>query len=125
MWQLVSVVLFSWLYVDRPANLQPTEKHNTYELLYIYSIPPDDGLQICPKHVEADWRNKLRINGTSSWFLLHRYIEMHGQQTIKFNSVSLIPNFLHVQANCEIWGSYIGVDEDSSLLGCYAMAIGS
>jgi len=28
----------------------------------IYSIPPDDGLQICPKHVEVDWRNKRRIN---------------------------------------------------------------
>jgi hypothetical protein len=27
---------------------------NMYELLYIYSIPPDDGLQICPKHVEVD-----------------------------------------------------------------------
>jgi len=23
-------------------------------ILYIYSIPPDDGLQICPKHVEVD-----------------------------------------------------------------------
>ena len=23
-------------------------------LLYIYSIPPDDGLQICPKHVQVD-----------------------------------------------------------------------
>jgi hypothetical protein len=53
------------------------------ELLYIYSIPPDDGLQICPKHVEVDWRNKLRINSASSWFLLYRYIEMHGQQNIK------------------------------------------
>jgi hypothetical protein len=32
------------------------EKHNTYQLLYIhiYSIPPDDGLQICLKHVEID-----------------------------------------------------------------------
>jgi len=28
--------------------------HNTYQLLYIYSISPDDGLQICPKHVEVD-----------------------------------------------------------------------
>jgi len=45
-----------------PANRQSTEKHNTYQLLYIYSIPPDDGLQICPKHVEVKWRNKLRIN---------------------------------------------------------------
>ena len=51
--------------------------------IYIY-IPPDDGLQICPKHVEVDWRNKLRINSASSWFSLHRCIEMHGQQNIKF-----------------------------------------
>jgi len=36
------------------ANRQSTEKHTTYQLLYIYSIPPDDGLQICPKHVEVD-----------------------------------------------------------------------
>jgi len=44
-----------------------------YQLLYIYSIPPDDGLQICPKHVAVDWRNKLRVYTASSWFLLHRY----------------------------------------------------
>ena len=55
-----------------PANRLSTEKHNTYQLLYIlYSIPPDDGVQICPKHVEADWRNKLRINSASTWFSLH------------------------------------------------------
>jgi len=36
------------------ANRQSTEKHNTYQLLYMYSIPPDDGLQICPKHVKID-----------------------------------------------------------------------
>ena len=66
-----------------PANRQSTKKHNTYQLLYIYSTPPDDGLQIYPKHVEVDWRNKLRINSASSWFLLHRCIEMHGQQNIK------------------------------------------
>ena len=42
--------------------------------LYIYSVPPDDGLQICPKHVEVDWRNKLRINNASSWFSLHEQI---------------------------------------------------
>jgi len=42
----------------------------TYKLLYIYiySIPPDDGLKICPKHVEVDGQNKLRINSASSWF---------------------------------------------------------
>jgi len=39
---------------ERPANRQSTEKHNTYQLLYIYSIPPDNGLQLCPKHVEVD-----------------------------------------------------------------------
>ena len=41
--------------------------------LYIYSIPPDDGLQICPKHVEVNWRNKLRIKSASSWFLSHNH----------------------------------------------------
>jgi hypothetical protein len=62
-----------WL-ASRLANRQSTEKHNTYQLLYIYSIPPDDELQISPKHVEVDWRNKLRINSVSSWFLLHRHV---------------------------------------------------
>jgi hypothetical protein len=33
---------------------QSTEKNKTYQLLYIYSRPPDDGLQICPKHLEVD-----------------------------------------------------------------------
>jgi hypothetical protein len=33
-------------------------QHNTYQLLYIYSTHPDDGLQICPKRVDVDWRNK-------------------------------------------------------------------
>ena len=37
-----------------PANRQSNEKHNTYQLLYIYSITPDDGLQTCPKYVEVD-----------------------------------------------------------------------
>jgi len=36
---------------DRPASRQSTENHNMHQLLYIYSILPDDGLQICPKHV--------------------------------------------------------------------------
>ena len=27
-------------------------------------------LQMCPKHVEVEWWNKLRINSASSWFLL-------------------------------------------------------
>jgi len=42
------------LTVCSPANGQSTEKHNTYQLLYIYSTPLNDGLQICPKHVEVE-----------------------------------------------------------------------
>jgi hypothetical protein len=53
-------------FVDRASiPTLPTDtqlKHNMSQLLYIYSIPPDDGLQICPKHGEVDGRNKLRIN---------------------------------------------------------------
>ena len=66
------------------ANRQSNKKHNTYQFLYIYSIPPDDGLQICPKHVQVDWRNKLRINSASGWFSLRGCIEMHGQRNVKF-----------------------------------------
>jgi hypothetical protein len=73
--QLLCFVLFSWLL----ANIQSTEKHNTYHYLYtyIYSIPLDDGQQIYLKHVEVDWRNKLRINNASSWFSLHGQIFSH------------------------------------------------
>jgi len=73
--QLVRVVIFSWLSVGRvemePACRHSTEQHNTCQLLYIYSIPPDDGLQICPKHIEVDWRNKLRINSVWCSVSLH------------------------------------------------------
>ena len=58
---------------ERPANRQSTEKHNTHQIfVYIHSIPPDNGLKLCPKHVDVDWRKKLRINIASSWFLLHK-----------------------------------------------------
>jgi len=40
--------------VDSLLAEQSTKKHNTCQLLYIYSTLPDDGLQICPKHVEVD-----------------------------------------------------------------------
>jgi hypothetical protein len=42
----------------------------------------DDALQICPKHVEVDWRNKLRANSAWSWFSLHTYsnITFHSLQ---------------------------------------------
>jgi hypothetical protein len=86
--RFLKIYLLLASYSIRPANRQSTEKHNTHQLLYIYSIPPDDGLQVCPKHEEVDWRNKLRINCASSWFLLHRCIEMDRQKkTIKIHFV--------------------------------------
>ena len=33
---------------------QSTKKHNMYQQLYMYSISPDDELQICPKHVGVE-----------------------------------------------------------------------
>jgi len=45
----------------------------------------------CAWNVEVDWQNKLRINSASSWFLLHRYIEMHSQQNIKFEISTFKP----------------------------------
>ena len=74
------------LLADWPT--ESTEKHNTYQLLHIYPIPPDYGLQICLKHVDVDWRNKLRINSASSWFSLHRCIVMQCQQNIKITEVN-------------------------------------
>ena len=73
-----------------PANRQSTIKHNTYQLLYIHSVAPDDGLQICPKHVESDWRNKLRINSASSWFSLHGCIEMQVNNSLKNCNIFLM-----------------------------------
>jgi len=31
--------------------------YNIYQLFYVYNISPDDGLQICPKHVEVIYLN--------------------------------------------------------------------
>jgi hypothetical protein len=41
------------LTVRWPANRQSTEHHKMYQFLYIYSILPDDGLQLCPKHMQV------------------------------------------------------------------------
>jgi hypothetical protein len=78
-------------------NRQSTKKQNTYQLLYTYSIPPDDGLQICPKHVEVDWRNKLRINNASSWFSLHMIYRdaLSTKHKIVQYTLTLISNLMH------------------------------
>jgi hypothetical protein len=73
--QIYCIYIYIYIYITNDrfcANRQSTKKHNTYQLLYIYIIPPDDGLQVCPKHVEVDCRNKLRINSASCWVSLHR-----------------------------------------------------
>jgi len=50
--------LSSIYFVNQPlqvsGNRQSTENPNTYQQLYIYSIPPDDRLTIYPIHAEAD-----------------------------------------------------------------------
>ena len=104
--QLVRVVSFSCLSVGQPAQ-QSTKKHNTYQLLYIYRMPPDDVLKMYPKRVEVDWRNKLRINIAWSWFLLHRYMEMHGQQNIK--CTDNIGIMIHLSASQCLLSLYVAV----------------
>jgi len=55
----LSVFRLFWQFVPmfhpNPANRQSTKEHKTYQLLCEYSIPHDDEIQICPKHVEVDW----------------------------------------------------------------------
>jgi len=51
-WYVLSV---GWVGMEQnTANRQSTEKHEMYQLLYIYSIPPDEELQLCLKHVKGD-----------------------------------------------------------------------
>jgi len=50
---LLTVCWSGWVGMET-ANRQSTKKHNTYQLLYIYSILPYDGLQIYPEYVEVD-----------------------------------------------------------------------
>ena len=49
-----------------------------------YSIKtPDDGQQVCPKHVALYIKIKLR-NSASCWLLLYEYIRMHDPENVKF-----------------------------------------
>ena len=79
----VYIYIYIYIYIYMQQLVRVVLKHNTYQLLYMYSIPPDDWLRICLKHAEVRLRNKLRINNASSWFLLHRCIELHSQQNMK------------------------------------------
>jgi len=54
----------------RPTDSQPKSTTRTHCCIYtLYVLMMG---YICPKHVVVDWRNKLRINSASGWFLLHR-----------------------------------------------------
>jgi hypothetical protein len=44
--------------------------------------PPDEEQQVCSKHVEAYYWNKLIENSAICWFILYGYITMHGQQNL-------------------------------------------
>jgi len=33
----------------------------------------------CSKHVEVNYRNKLKVNSAACWFLMYGYITMHSQ----------------------------------------------
>jgi hypothetical protein len=43
---------------------------------------PEDGQQLCPKHVAFFTKIKLR-NNASCWLLLQEYIMMHGPLNVK------------------------------------------
>jgi hypothetical protein len=70
-------IRFFWpcisIHLNRDSQLKSTKRTSCC----IYTcIPPENGLKIYTKPVEVDWRNKLRINSASSWFLLHRSVSL-------------------------------------------------
>jgi len=54
------------------------------------AVPPDDGPIVARNMYRLI--NILRINCAPSWFYLQDYIEMHGQQNIKFISFLFVHN---------------------------------
>jgi len=69
-WYVLCFLVDCWP-AGRPTDSQLKSAARTNCCIYSYSIPPDDGLQIRPKYVEIDWRNKLGINSAWSWFSSH------------------------------------------------------
>jgi hypothetical protein len=104
-WQCISIrpcnesqidALFNFSLFPFQTGKQSTRKYNTYKLLYIYNIPPDDGLQICPKHVEVEWRNKLRINNASIWLSLQGFFTKMQRHRSDF----LLIQTLYIRLSC-------------------------
>jgi hypothetical protein len=58
MWKILFVFFLSGLSAGLQAGRQATYKKNKYNLPRIHLLPPDDGLKMGPKHVEAWQFNK-------------------------------------------------------------------
>jgi hypothetical protein len=87
--QLDALFILIWFHQSTSTCFRHICSPSSGGILYIYNnwymlCFLVDCLLALLKHVEIDWQNKLRINSASSWFLLHKYSEMHGQQNIKF-----------------------------------------
>jgi hypothetical protein len=74
-----------WLYeVLTGCWRQPVNTSHNYTNCCIYRVdPPEDEQQVCSKHVDAYYWNKLIESSASCWFALYGYITMHGKQNIK------------------------------------------
>ena len=66
----------------------PYGHNNKYQLFYPYGVPPDDLLQIGPKHTEVFEEMHRKIVHQVG-FSLNEYIEIHGQNNIKFRNYFL------------------------------------
>ena len=54
---------------------QPVNITHDYTNCCLYTAdPPDDEQQVCSKHIEAYYLNKLIENSTSCWFILYGYM---------------------------------------------------
>ena len=84
----------------QPANRQSTEKHNMYQLLQTHSIPPDDGLQICPKHVEVDFKVTLCINNIQHFNMQLMHTTLKNVELLKYLKISkTAPTCFGLQGN--------------------------
>jgi hypothetical protein len=50
-----------------PTDFLEINKYHFAIYIYIYILPPDDGLQIAPKHVEL---NKVKVKSASFWIII-------------------------------------------------------
>jgi hypothetical protein len=77
-WQLVCFMQVMWP-LPRRARFQPDSRrqrphnlHETYQLLRVQLITPDDGHRGCPKHVEFRDKVQFWILDASCWLFIWR-----------------------------------------------------